>query len=78
MKKTGEYSFEKGWYQLRQQDVQAAKEELMASLGVTTNMAFRNRLKGKHIPKITQVEAIEKVFAKYGIRKVWGELNDAN
>lgn len=46
----------------------------MAALDINTRMAFLNRLKGEVEPKVSEVRAIEAVFAEYGIKDVWGNV----
>ena len=36
------------------------------------DIGFYNRLNGKVIPKVTEAEVIEGIFAKYGVIEVWG------
>jgi hypothetical protein len=74
METTRDYAFEKGWYQLRQRDVSAVRAKIMATLGITTRMGFLDRLKGKYIPKVTEAKAIEDIFAKYGVKDIWGTV----
>lgn len=77
MKNTGEtknrpHSFRRGYDQLQRKDIVAAKRELMEALGLSSNIGFYNRLNGKVIPKVTEAEVIEGIFAKYGVIEVWG------
>ena len=67
-----EFSFQKGWLQVKQCDVSAIRSRLMAALNITTRMAFLDRLNGKVEPKITEHRAIEEIFAEYGITEIWG------
>lgn len=67
-----EFSFLKGWNQLRQMDVDAVKEEIMNALGITTAPNFYRRLRGEVEPRVTEHQAIENVFKKYGITEIWG------
>lgn len=67
-----EFSFQKGWSQVKQGDAAAVRSKLMAALNITTRMAFLDRLNGKVEPKITEHRAIEDVFAEYGITEIWG------
>lgn len=67
-----QFAFKKGWGQVTLSAAKACRKDLMDSLGVTTRVAFLNRMKGEVEPKISEVRAIEKVFAKYGIKDVWG------
>lgn len=66
------FSFRLGWSQVKNGDIQKVRKELMKALGIKTNMAFLNRMKGVVEPKISEAKAIEETFAKYGITKVWG------
>ena len=45
----------------------------MAAFNVTTRAAFLQRLKGNVIPNVLEAHNVETVFAKYGIKDVWGE-----
>ena len=47
--------------------------QLMEAFNVTTRAAFLQRLKGNVIPNVLEAHNVEKVFAKYGIKDVWGE-----
>jgi len=68
------FSFQKGWYQVRQGEVAEVRKKLMATLGITTRMAFIKRLNGDvyHIP--AEKEAIERIFSEYGITEIWGAV----
>ena len=68
-----QFSFNKGWSQLRQCDSSKCRKELMAAFNVTTRAAFLQRLKGNVIPNVLEAHNVETVFAKYGIKDVWGE-----
>lgn len=69
------FSFRKGFEQVRQKDVKDVREKLTKVIGIKLNnrMSWSKWLNGKVEPKVTQKEAIEKVFAEYGIKEVWGE-----
>lgn len=67
-----QFSFIKGWNQVKQNDVQLVREELMIALGITTRPNFLKRLYGNVEPKVTEAAAIEQVFHKYNITSVWG------
>ena len=59
-----QFSFNKGWLQLRQADIAACRRELMEAFNVTTRAAFLQRLKGNVIPNVLEAHNVEKVFAK--------------
>lgn len=67
-----EFSFQKGWSQVKQGDASTVRSKLMAALNITTRMAFLDRLNGKVEPKVTEHRAIEEIFAEYGITEIWG------
>lgn len=68
-----QFSFQKGFSQVMQKDISNVKSEVMTALGITTNVAWLNRLNGKVEPKVSEAKAIEDTFAKYGIKEVWGQ-----
>jgi len=68
------YSFRKGWSQVRQGDANAVREKLKEALNVYTRGGFLNRLNGKVVPLVPDKEAIDQVFAEYGITDVWGDI----
>jgi len=72
-----EYSFQKGWYQLRQHQVAEARNKIMAKFGITTRMAFLKRLNGKTMGMQAERDAIEAIFAEYGITEVWGNYENS-
>ena len=67
-----QFSFNKGWSQVKNGDISECRNKLMKVLGIKTRAAFLNRLKGDVEPKVSEVRAIESVFAEYGITVVWG------
>lgn len=67
-----QFSFNKGWSQVKNGDVRKCKKRLMDALGIKTRVAFLNRLKGEVEPKVSEAKAIEAIFAEYGIKEVWG------
>jgi len=73
-KKHSRFSFKKGWLRVPQGDVAIVREKIMKALGVASEVAFLQRKRGEIIPKVTDVEAIEAVFAEYGITDVWGTV----
>lgn len=68
------FSFRKGFEQVRRKDVKEVKEKLAKAIGIKTDnrMSWSKWLNGKIEPRVTQKEAIEKVFAEYKITEVWG------
>jgi hypothetical protein len=69
-----EFSFQKGWSQVKQGDAATVRSRLMVALNITTRMAFLDRLNGKVEPKVTEHAAIEQVFKSYGIKEIWGAV----
>lgn len=68
-----EYSFFKGWCQIRQQDVAEMRVKLMKAVGVTTRVGFLRRMKGEIEPKVSEHKKITEIFNKYGIKDIWGD-----
>jgi hypothetical protein len=66
------HSFRRGYEQLKKGEYLEVRREIMDALNITTEMSFYNRLNGKVIPKVTEAEIIEGIFAKRGILEVWG------
>lgn len=66
------FSFLKGWSQVKNGDLAECRDKLMAALNITTRAAWGKRLKGEVEPKISEARAVESVFAEYGIKEVWG------
>lgn len=67
-----QFSFNKGWSQVKNGDLRKCRKKLMEALGITTRMAFLNRLRGDVEPKVSEAKAIESIFAELGIKEVWG------
>jgi hypothetical protein len=67
------YSFQKGYKQVPVGKCAAVKGELMEALSITSRPGWTARLKGKVEPKVTEARAIEQIFARHGIKQVWGE-----
>ncbi len=68
-----EYSFKKGYMQVKKRDLHNVRDEIMETLGIGTMQTFYYRLNGKIIPRVSEAKAIEEIFAKYGITDIWGE-----
>jgi hypothetical protein len=66
------YSFQKGYGQIAGDLQPEVKSKIMKTLNITTLAGFLRRLYGDVEPKISEAEAIEKIFAKYGVTEVWG------
>jgi hypothetical protein len=70
------FSFEKGWENRKSKDTEAIMSEIMEALGITSRFGWKIRLLGRVEPKVTEVERIEAVFAKYGISDIWGAADE--
>lgn len=68
MKKIG---FLKGLGQVQGKDSANVRTELMAALGVASRMSLSNYSRGLIEPKVSQANAVEQVFGKYGITEIW-------
>jgi len=67
-------AFLKGWYKIPQGDVAGARIKMMSLFGVTTRMAFLDRLNGKVNHTQEQIDAVEGIFHSYGITEIWGAV----
>ncbi len=50
----------------------AIREEIMAALGITSLVAWRNRMYGKIKHTRQDALAIEEIFNKHGVSNIWG------
>lgn len=67
------FSFSKGWGQVTQNDSKQVKSEIMKALKINTRAGWGQRLRGDVEPRVSEAKAIEEIFKKRGITKVWGE-----
>jgi hypothetical protein len=65
--------FNKGLGQILTKDLESVKKEAKAALRIKNRNSYYYYRDGKIEPKASQAEALEKVFAKYGITDIWGE-----
>ena len=68
------YSFEKGYDKIAGGQQNSFRSDVMEALNLTTTQAFYIRMRGEVIPKVTEVEIIERLMLKYGVKKsnIWG------
>lgn len=68
------YSFQKGYGKIQHGDAPKVKAEIMLVLNITSRPAWLRRINGITIPTVKEVEDVESVFLKYGVKKsnVWG------
>jgi len=67
-------SFQKGWYRTKQGEAAEVRRKISAALGITTRVSFLNRLNGDVTHNPAEREALEKIFAGYGITEIWGKV----
>ena len=68
------FSFESGWISLPQKLQNEVRDKIMAALRITTYSSFYRRKRGFPEPKISEVQAIEAIFAEYNvIEGIWGK-----
>ncbi len=68
-----EFSFMKGWSQVKQGEASAVRKKIMTRLKITTRSAFLERLHGKIEPRVSEHRAITEIFKEHKITDVWGE-----
>lgn len=66
------YSFSKGYDQVKRKDLADVRKEIMNALGVRNRTTFYNRLNGKIEPTKSEFDTIEAIFKKRGITSIWG------
>ncbi len=66
-------SFKKGFDQVPIGKADQVKTEIMQSLNIKSKAAWERRLKGNVDPRLSEIKSVETVFAKHGIKQVWGE-----
>jgi len=71
------FSFESGWNSLPQKLQNEVRDKIMAALKITTLSSFYRRKHGNTEPRISEVQAIEAIFAEYNIIEgIWGGKMD--
>jgi hypothetical protein len=72
--KVSRYSFKRGWMRVTLGEKEAVKKELLEVFGSYSRPFWTAILYGRKPLTVDQMEAVEAVFAKYGIRKsnIWG------
>ena len=70
------FSFKKGYNQVSQKDATEVRRKIMEALNlnVDSRSSWKLRLDGTVEPKVSEAEAIEGLFAAYGITEVWGTV----
>ena len=68
----GNFSIKKGFGQLQQKDAPLVKQKIMIALNLNTRSSWWYRLNGMVEPKVSEAQAIEKIFADYGVTEIWG------
>lgn len=68
------FAFSRGYSRIAAGDQLAFRKELLERLGMNNITSFYVRLQGKQVPKVTEVELIEELMLKYGVKKseIWG------
>lgn len=65
-----------GWSQVTLGIRTAIQAEIMNALGVNNRASFNNYKTGRQRVTYDQAEALEKIFGKYGIKRIWGEFSE--
>lgn len=73
-RKVGRLGFLSGLNQVKMGVYKEVVAELYKALGINNRNSFYAYRDGKIEPKVTQAEAVESVFNRYGITEnIWGE-----
>jgi len=67
------YAFQKGFRQVKNEDLRNVKKEIMTALGLQSRTSWYQRLYGNVEPRVSEKIAIQGIFAPYGITDIWGE-----
>ena len=67
------FSFQKGFNQVPYSKARKLRTDLKEVLKINSRPAWLNRLRGNVEPKVSEAQAIERIFAEYGISEIWGE-----
>lgn len=68
-----ENGFGAGWCQIRKCDETSVRKKLLRALGVSNLTSFHLYKNGTYEFRVSQIVAIESIFASYGITNVWGK-----
>ena len=68
-----EFSFKRGYAQIKNKDVREVKCKIMAALNIKTRTAWAARLNGDVEPKVSEAKAIEDIFKEYQVKNIWGD-----
>lgn len=68
------FAFSKGYNRIPAGDQLAFRSEVIERLGLNNRTSFYVRMRGELVPKVTEVEVIEELMLKYGVKKseIWG------
>ena len=65
------YSFKEAYEKVPFGQIENIRKELYAIFGINNRTSWNNKLKGIASPSIELVDAVTKVFEKYGITDCW-------
>jgi len=68
------FAFSRGYNRIPAGDQLAFRKELIERLGYNNVTSFYVRMRGEKVPLVTDVEIIEELMLKYGVKKseIWG------
>ena len=69
---TNNRQFFKGLSLIKVCDVEAVRTEIMYKLNITTRQGYNKRRAGKVRFTVEEANAVEAIFAKYGVPDPWG------
>ena len=67
-----QFAFVRGMNRVPAMHVVDCKNEICATLGWNNRTSWYKHLYGEIEPRVSEAQAIEQVFAKYGVTDVWG------
>lgn len=63
---------------MKGKDLPAVKSDIMQALCISSRPAWLARLNGTIEPKVSEAQAIEDIFKKYGVSDIWGDESECN
>jgi len=67
------FSFRSGFAQVRRKDAAAVKRDIMEVFGIKSRTSWYLRMNGNYEPKVSEVDAVNEIFRRYGVRSnIWG------
>ena len=67
-----QFAFVRGMNRVPAMNVVQCKNEICSAMGWNNRTSYYKHLYGEIEPRVSEAQAIEQIFAKYGVTDVWG------